>query len=248
MITAIVLAKNEERNIKRCIMSLKWCDEILVIDDNSTDKTAKIAKNLGASVLTRAVDGDFAKQRNFGMMSAKNDWVLFVDADEFISDALSFEIQTTMVNASPLIEGYFVRRWDMMWGRLLKHGEIGNVRLLRFGKKQKSIWIGKIHETWYVPGQTSMLINPLIHNPHPSIKEFLEKINTYSSLRADELFEKKKTVTWWEIILYPKVKFVLNYFLRRGYLDGTPGLIVAFMMSLHSFLVRGKLWFLWQRK
>jgi glycosyltransferase involved in cell wall biosynthesis len=246
MISGVILAKNEEKEIEACIKSLSWCDEILVIDDASTDNTPVIAQKLGVKVQHHPMR-DFASQRNFAMERAKGEWVLFVDADERVSNALKQEINHQLAKDND-IKGYFLKRLDVMWGRELNYGETANIRLLRLGRKDFGSWRGKIHETWKITGKTVELSNPLVHYPHQSISEFLTKINIYSDMRASELYEEKIITNAFLIIFYPKAKFVLNYIIRLGFLDGIPGLIHALMMSMHSFLVRGKLWLLWQKK
>ncbi len=134
-----------------------------------------------------------------------------------------------------------------MWGRMLKHGEVGNIILLRLAKKGTGKWEGPVHEQWKISGKTELLKNPLDHYPHPTISEFLSEINYYTDLRAEELYKKKVKSTWLSVITYPKTKFILNFFFKRGFQDGLPGLVFAIMMSLHSFLVRSKLWLLWHR-
>ena len=128
------------------------------------------------------------------------------------------------------------------------YGETGNIRLTRLVKKGSGKWIGKVHEIWTTKSKIGKLKNPLFHYPHQTIDKFLEEINFYTDLRSEELYEKKTHVYWWTITFYPKAKFILNYFLKRGFLDGLPGLVFAILMSFHSFLVRGKLWLLWYKK
>jgi hypothetical protein len=118
--------------------------------------------------------------------------------------------------------------------------------LVRLAKRNQGIWRGKVHETWNTKGRLGELDGQLLHYSHTSVSEFLNKINTYSTLRAQELYEKKTRVSWISIIAYPKAKFFLNYVVRQGFKDGTPGLVQAIMMSMHSFLVRGKLYLLWR--
>lgn len=243
-VTAIILAKNEETNIEDCIKSVTWCDEILVIDDNSTDKTSAKAKKLGAKVILHALENDFSKQRNFAIGEATKDWILFVDADERVPKELEAEIKKVLENTTD-ITGYYIKRHDYMWGKFLKYGETGDLYLLRLAKKNKGKWIGQVHESWASLGKVRELRFPLLHFPHATIGEFLFEINFYSTLRAQELKTQMIQAHWFDIILYPKVKFIQNYFLRLGFLDGTQGLILALMMSMHSFLVRGKLWLLW---
>lgn len=241
MISAVVLSKNEERNIKDCLQSIKdLASEIIIIDDYSTDKTLKIAKDFGAKVFLRHLNDDFSGQRNFGLEKAKNKWVMFLDADERVTDELAQEITTT-ISKNEDVNGYFFKRNDFFGERILKYGEIANVRLLRLAKKDSGSWQRKVHETWDVKGQTKEFKNPLLHYPHSTITAFLKEINFYSSLHAESLKKEGMKPSLLRLIFNPLAKFISNYFLKKGFLDGTPGLITALMMSFHSFLARGKL-------
>ncbi len=248
MLTAVVLARNEEKNIDRCLSSLKWCDEIIVIDDNSHDKTQDIAKSYEAKILGVGLDNNFAKQRTIGLQHAKHSWVLFVDADEEVSQALKHEIEKVTAVANNDYDGYYIPRKDHMWGKILLHGETGNIKVLRLGKKEKGEWGGMVHETWNIKGNIGALSEQLDHFPHPSIVAFLEKINFYTDIRSQELFKKGVKTNALLIIVYPMGKFVQNYLLKSGYLDGIPGFLHAMLMSFHSFLTRSKLWLLWHKK
>jgi glycosyltransferase involved in cell wall biosynthesis len=247
MISAIILTKNEEKNIKDCLESLSWCDEKIVIDDQSVDKTCEIAQKLGAKIYVHPLT-NFSDQRNYAMEKAKGDWVIFIDADERISQALWYEIMQHINEPFENLSGFFLKRIDIMWGRQLRYGESGTLKLLRLAKKNSGKWTGDVHEKWHISGNIETLNNSLYHYPHPSIEDFLREINQYTDLRAKELYRQKIKVNWLSITLYPKAKFILNYFIKLGFLDGLPGLVIALMMSFHSFLVRGKLWLLWQRE
>lgn len=251
MISAIILTKNEEKNIVDFLESLLWCDEILVLDDNSEDKTVQIIENLKnkkIKVLVHPLNNDFSKQRNFALRLAQNEWILFVDADERVSLSLQYEILSLITSPLSNYSGYYIRRSDVMWGRELRYGETGHINLLRLVKKEKGEWLGKVHESFRIKGKTGLLRNPLMHYPHQDITKFLQEINFYTDLRAKELLDGNVKVYWWSILIYPLGKFILNYGIRRGFLDGIPGFIVAILMSFHSFLVRGKLWLLYQKK
>lgn len=246
MISAVVLTKNEERNIADCLSSVSWCDEVIVVDDISTDKTVDIAKKLGAKVFERDLNDDFSEQRNFGLSKTKGDWVLFIDADERVSSALWYEIMQHTNNPISNHSGFYLKRRDKIWGQELNYGETGNIKLLRLAKKDSGGWVGPVHETWKVKGQTETLNNPLIHYPHINVEKFLKEINFYTDLRANELYIKKTKSTLSSVLFYPSGKFIHNYIVKQGFRDGIPGLILAMMMSFHSFLVRGKLWQLGQ--
>lgn len=239
MISAIILAKNEERNIEKCLAGLKWCNEIIVIDDDSTDLTPDLAKKSGAQVISRKLI-NFSEQRNYGLTLVKNDWVLFIDADEIVSEALSQEILNAIADRN--VNGFSLKREDVLWGKKIKFGDGRKLKAIRLGKKNKGKWVGDVHEVWKITQPTRELRTKLIHYPHQSISEFLTEINNYSTLRAHELAREGKKSSALSIIFYTKGKFIDNYLLKLGFLDGVPGLIRALMMSYYSFLVRAKLW------
>jgi len=245
MVTVVVLTKNEEKNIVDCLESLSFCDEIIVVDDNSNDRTVEIAKKTGAIVIKHPLNNDFSSQRNFGLEKARNNWVLFIDADERVSDILAKEIRYKI--SENKYEGFYIKREDNIWRKKIKHGEAGNIWLLRLGKKGSGEWERSVHEEWKITGKTGKLISPIQHYPHQSIEVFLKEINYYTTLRALELNKSGVKVHWYDIILYPKLKFLKNFILNLGFLDGVHGLVFALMMSFHSFLVRGKLWLLNQK-
>lgn len=247
MISAVVLTKNEEKSIKDCIESLKWCDEIIIIDDYSQDRTVEIAKKHGAKVYRHALNDNFAAQRNFGLGKAGGEWMLFVDADERVSRELTREIkyEISKIKNKEAV-GFYLKRRDFMWGRELKHGEAGNVKLLRLARKDACPptggWKRAVHETWDIKGPLSTLKNPLMHYPHQTLREFLADIEWMSTLHAQENKKEGKSSNLLKIILVPKFKFFDSWILKRGFLDGMPGFLVAMMMSLHSFLAWSKLW------
>jgi glycosyltransferase involved in cell wall biosynthesis len=246
MISAIILSHNDGDSIEKTLDSLTWCDELIVIDDASTDNTREIVKKHKATVIQHALDSNFAAQRNIGLAKAKYEWILFVDSDEVVPEKLAQEIKSA-VSLPGTAVGYSVKRNDWMWGRQLRHGETANVRLLRLAKKNAGKWERPVHEVWEVNGEVRELSYPLLHYPHPNVAQFLDNINFYSSLNARYLYEQHAHSPWWRIVLNPTAKFVYNYIFRLGFLDGTPGAIVAFMMSFHSFLTRGKLYLLQHR-
>jgi hypothetical protein len=144
-----------------------------------------------------------------------------------------------------VIGAYYIRRRDFFLGKELRFGETQKVRnkgIIRLVKKNSGEWMGNVHEVFYTAARTSLMDGYITHYPHPSVKDFLNDINTYSSLRAKELYNHGKKTSILEIILYPFAKFLLNYFLYLGFLDGAIGFMYAFIMSFHSFLVRAKLY------
>ncbi|MFZ5366419.1 MAG: glycosyltransferase family 2 protein [Patescibacteria group bacterium] len=250
-LTAVILTKNEEKNIGECLKTLKWADEIVIVDDYSEDSTLKIVEMVekeersNIKIFKRHLNCDFSSQRNFGLNKASGEWVLFVDADERVSAALWAEIKKQTSKSK--YSGFYLRREDKIWGRTLKHGETAGVRLLRLGKKGAGEWRRTVDEVWEIRGETATMENPLSHYPHQTLTEFLGSINFLSTLNAWAFYDEGKRTTFFDWFK-PPAKFIQNYFFRLGFLDGMPGFIVALLMSFHSFLVRSKLYLIWRKE
>ncbi len=246
-ISAVILF-NGEKSIERAIKSVSFCDEILIIADSITEELKIKDKN--TRVICHPVAGDFSNQRNWAMDQVKNEWILFLDADEEVTNELAKNFKTL----KPKAHAYYIKRRDFFWGKELKYGETKKTRnkgIIRFVRKQSGKWIGKVHEQFVLSMSTPGIdsLNGFInHYPHQTLKEFIADINTYSSLRAKELFDKKSKVNIGHVILYPLGKFLLTYVIYGGFLDGSSGFTYAFLMSFHSFLVRAKLYqYYWER-
>ncbi len=189
---------------------------------------------------------DFAAARNAELAKAKTPWVLFLDADETLSPALEREISQAI--KSPQYDAYYLLRVDTFMGRALCHGETGHAKFIRLARRDFGKWVRPVHETWVGEGKIGTLTHPILHAPHRSISSFLTKLDLYSTLDAQYRHEQGIKSNLFKIAIYPLAKFKLNYFLRLGFLDGVPGLIMAMMMSFHSYLTWSKLYLLWHKK
>jgi len=240
MLSAVILTNNQELNVVEAIESVDFCDEVVVIDDFSDDDTVKVSQKAGAKVFQRALNRDFSAQRNFGLKQTNGDWVLFIDADERVPKKLGEEI-LKMIKKSE-VKGYYLARQDMLMGKALNHGETHKVSLLRLARAKSGVWQRPVHEMWKVKGKVSVLKTPLLHYPHRSLSQFLDKINFYTSIEAE--YRKARGEKWnlWQALFFPPLKFMQNYVMRSGFLDGIPGLAMALMMSIHSMTVRVKLY------
>lgn len=239
-LSAVVLAHNEYELLPKCLQSLSFADEVIVIDDSSTDQIAKITKNFNAKIYKRALNNDFSAQRNFALSKAKHPWVLFVDADEQVPLKLASEIKNTLDKSSA--DGFYIKRKDFWQGKNLNYGEFGNSCLLRLAKRDGGKWVRAVHEHWLINGNTKTLKNHMLHLPHPTVADFINKINYYSQLHAQENFKEGKIANFWRVLFYPCGKFFYYYFLKWGFLDGVHGFVAAVIMSMHSFLSWGSLW------
>lgn len=244
MLTAIVLTYNEEKNIQKCLEPLSFCDHIFVVDSDSTDQTVKIAKKFGAKVLTHPLNSDWSAQRNWALAQIKSPWVLFVDADEIISKNLGQEIRVAIEKVD--FKGYLIPRSDYMWKRKLRYGDVGGIKLLRLARRGAGFWQGKVHEKWIMEGHIGILKNSISHYPHQNMVEFLQHLNYYSTIRAQEFYDQGRKTNILEITVGPIWRFFQNYIIKLGFLDGTAGFIHAMSMAFYMFLVSGKLWLLYK--
>ena len=248
ILSAVILTKNEEKKIVQCIKNLNFCDEVIIIDDYSDDKTKELAERNGAVVYKRKLNGNFAKQRNYGLKKAKGKWVLFIDADEVVTPQLRNEIVSVVNDSLNQYVGYYIKRQDIFLGKKLKYGEFGNIKLLRLAKKNTGKWMRAVHEVWDIKDKTSSLKNPIIHHSHEDLRSFIKDIDWYSTLHARANYNKGKHSNIFIIVFFPILKFLNNSFCKLGILDGEFGFFAGLMMSFHSFLAWSKLWLLQRRK
>jgi len=246
-ISLLLLTKNESENLKRWekwLPKLKRVDELVVVDDNSTDNTKKIVNNLKSedlkvNLFNRGLEGNFSAQRNFAISKAKNDWILFIDADEEPSDKLINFLNIEELN--PKICFAFKRHLVYI-DQIISHGQAQNDYPIRFFTKNSGKFINPIHEIWKTDNCVVKINKPLLHYSAPNLKTFINKLNLYSTLRALELFQKHTPVNLLQIVFYPLAKFLQTYFWQLGFLDAIPGIIICTSLSFYSFLVRSKLW------
>ncbi|MDP3940704.1 MAG: glycosyltransferase family 2 protein [bacterium] len=242
-ISAVILTHNSEASVTSCIESVLWCDEICIIDDNSTDRTLQIAADLGAKIFRKKMQGNFAAQRNYGLTLVNTPWVLFIDSDEVASKPLEKMLRKAISEQRHV--AYRIPRVTMQHGERLSFGEYFGFSLVRFGKKDAGKWEGKVHEIWQIRGRIGAVSAPIFHYQKSGIDGMLKKINYYSSIRASELYDQKVKPSYVSIIFLPIGKFIINYIVKLGVFDGMPGLMNAIAMSFYTFLVRAKLWLLW---
>jgi glycosyltransferase involved in cell wall biosynthesis len=238
-ISAIVITKNEEANITDCLKSISWVDEIVLVDAESTDKTVKLAQNFTAKIFVRKWEG-FAKQKEFALSNVSNEWILNIDADERVTPSLKDEIINLNHDDA---DGYYLWRENYLLKKHIKSCGWDNDYQLRLVKKSKTTLTDRlVHEGFSVDGMTKRLNSRLIHYTFTSIEKTITKINHYTSLRAEELFKKNKTIGGFGIIAHGLAGFFKFFFLLRGYRDGVHGLVISLFHSITTFLSYMKLW------
>jgi len=238
-ITATIITLNEERNIARAIESLRCSDEILIVDSGSVDRTVELAEKLGARVVEAGWRG-FAGQKNWAAEQAANDWILSLDADEALSEALEAEIWN-LKKTGPRHDAYTMPRLARYLGRWILHSGWYPDRKVRLYHRQKAKWVGDfVHESVRVEGRLGHLESNLLHFTCDSISEHLRTMDRYTTLAAQELAARKLKVPLPRVILDPAWTFVKTYFLQRGFLDGLEGLTIAYMAAFYTFLKYSK--------
>lgn len=245
-ISAVIIAKDEAARISDCIARLSWTDEIIVIDNGSRDKTRDIARRLKAKV-TRVSGGSFSLLRNRGAAMAKGTWILYVDADEWMTKELSTEIQTIV---SGYTEGqpvaYFIQRKNYYLGELWPtHDRMERL----FLKKHLISWKGDLHETPEVRGARGMLKEPLIHTTHRTLEEMVAKTNTWSFIEAKLRYQSgHPPIVAWRLLRVMITGFYTSFISQQGFRAGTVGFIESMYQAFSLFITYAKLWELQQQK
>lgn len=234
-ISATIITYNEERNIPRVIESLRCADEVVVVDSGSTDRTVEIASKLGARVVEMSWRG-YSGQKNFASESATYDWILSLDADEALSEALEGEIWQIKKNG-PGYDAYTVPRLAQYLGRWILHSGWHPDRKVRLFDRRKAKWVGDyVHESVVAEGRIGHLRENLLHFTCSSLSEHLKTMDRYTTLAAEQIVAKQRKVGFDELLLNPPWTFFNTYVLKRGFLDGPEGIAIAYMAAFYNFL------------
>ncbi|MGA1192807.1 MAG: glycosyltransferase family 2 protein [Kiritimatiellia bacterium] len=241
-ISACVIVFNEERKIRRCLQSVTWCDEIIVMDSFSTDRTVEIAREFTPHVYQNIWLG-YVGQRNLIREKATHDWILYLDSDEEVSAGLRDEILAEFAVPNRKYLGYEFPRLVFFLGRWIKHGEwYPDVKLRLFHKDYGRTEGEEPHDRVYVRGPVKRLKNPIFHYTYDDIRDQNETLNRFSTITAQQKFIKDNSFRWIDLIFRPFFRFFKGYILRLGFLDGVPGLIIALTNGYGAFLKYAKLW------
>jgi glycosyltransferase involved in cell wall biosynthesis len=240
-ISATIICLNEERNIRRCLESLNFADEIVVVDSGSTDRTVEICQQYTDRVLYHSWPGH-VQQKNYALEQARYEWVLSVDADEVVSPQLKESILSALQEDRGKYDGYRVNRHVFYLGRWINHCWYPEYKIRLF-KKSRARWTGKNpHDTITLNGKYRDLHGDLEHYTYRNISHHLRTIDSFSSIGAQEKFDEGKSASLCDLIFNPLFRFLKLYVVKRGFLDGVPGFIIAVLGSYYCFLKYAKLW------
>ena len=238
-ITATIITLNEERNIARAIESLRCADEILIVDSGSVDRTVELAQNLGARVIEAGWLG-YAAQKNRAAEEAANEWILSLDADEVLSEALEAEI-LSLKKAGPEFDAYTMPRLARYLGKWIHHSGWYPDRKVRLYRRGKAKWMGDfVHESVVPHGTVGHLKSNILHFTCDSLSEHLKTLDRYTTLAAQEVAARNLKPPLSKLIVDPPWTFCKTYFVQRGFLDGLEGLIIAYMAAFYTFLKHSK--------
>jgi glycosyltransferase involved in cell wall biosynthesis len=240
-LSVVVVTRDEEERIRPCLESVAWADELIVVDAESQDKTASIARELTDHVVVRPWPG-FALQKNFGLDLARGAWILSLDADETVSPALREQIERVVADDGPR-DGYEVPRRNIFWGRWVRHGGLypdWQLRLFRRGRGR----FGEraVHESVRVDGEVGRLTGHLEHRSYRDVADFLARADRYATLAAEDWVAQGRRVRAWDVAVRPLGRFVGMYVVGGGFLDGTRGFLLAALYAYYVLIRSAKVW------
>ena len=240
-VSVTIITINEAANLAAALESVKWADEIVVVDAESTDDTAAIARRYTDRVVVRPWPG-YVAQKNFAAEQAAHDWIFSLDADERVTPALAGEI-TTLLQQEPSAPGYRVPRVTFHLGRWIRSTDWYPDYQLRLYDRRRGRWTGRyVHESVTVDGAPGRLTNDLQHYAYRDVSHHMQSMDRYTSLAARQMYEDGRRAGWFDVMIHPRLAFFRNYILRGGFRDGMPGLIVSAMNAHYVALKFAKLW------
>lgn len=247
-ISVVLSVRNEEAKIERTLAAAQWADEIIVVDNESTDKTANLARQCGAKVIAGKNNPMLNVNKNFGFTNAKSDWILSLDGDEVIPPELAKEMRAVISHQSSDIRqnvvGYWIPRKNILFGKWMQHGIWWPDRQLRLFRRGKGVFPCKhVHEYLAVDGPTADLSSPMMHYNYETVSQFIRKMDEiYTVSEVNNLVASGYRVAWYDAIRFPVSDFVKTYFAQNGYKDGLHGLVLSILQAFYSFIVFAKLW------
>jgi glycosyltransferase involved in cell wall biosynthesis len=240
-VSVYVLTTNNRRTIERCLKSLSWAEELVIVDSFSQDGTYEICKQYTGKLFQKKWMGH-RDQYQYAADLTTQDWIMFVDADEEISPELAEEIRTELSGKGKEPDGFFVYRRTYYLGRWIRYGgwyPDGEIRLYR---REKGRWEGGLHAKLAVAGEIGILKNQYLHYTYRDISDQIQTIDRYSKTATKDMADRSKPFRLVHLLFSPPFRFFKDYFLKLGFLDGIPGLIIAVSTAYYAFIKHAKLW------
>ncbi len=240
LLSVTIITLNEEKNIERCLKSVLWADEILIVDSGSTDKTLEICKKYNCKIIQTEWLG-FGPTKKLAVKFAAHDWILCIDADEQVTEELKQRIGQILAN--PQAVGYRIKRKSFYLGKMINHcGWDRDFPLELFNRQFGNFNDKLVHEFVVLSGEVKKIKQPLLHYTYPSIASHIKKMDKYSQLGAESAAQKGKSATISGAIIRGIIKFIKMYFLQLGFLDGKIGFVLCYNSAFGTYLKYLKLW------
>ena len=245
-ISVIIITLNEEENIRACLESVRWADEIIVVDAESTDATIEIAGQFTPHLFVRTWEG-FSKAKNFALQQCHHDWILWIDADERVTTELAEEIQAAIRETSHA--GFEMPRLPNFLGKWIRHSGWYPGHVLRLFRRETGCFNGAlVHEGVQITGSIGRLQNDLLHYTDRTLEHYFKKFNHYTTLAAEQLAAQNIRARMRDLLCRPPFMFIRMYFLKLGFLDGLQGLMLALLSACYVFAKYAKVWEISNRK
>ncbi|HEY6192248.1 MAG TPA: glycosyltransferase family 2 protein [Bacteroidota bacterium] len=240
-LSVIVIARNEERNIAECLKSVDWADDLVVVDAESSDRTAELARRFTGKVFVTPWRG-FSEAKELALRHASNEWVLWLDADERVPAGLQAEIRESLKDGAPAFAGFTVARRAYFLGKWIRHcGWYPGLVLRLFRKEAGAFSRSRVHERLELRGPAGRLKHDLLHFTDETLYHYFSKFNSYTSLAAADAHEAGKSCSAYDLLVRPPYLFFKMYVLRRGFLDGMHGLVLSLCSASYVFVKYAKL-------
>ncbi len=245
-ISAFIVCHNEERQIRRCLESVKWCDEIIVVDSGSTDKTLDICREYTSKIYFHAWEG-YVIQKRYALEQCSSDWVLNIDADEEVSESLHREMTGILEwdarENTKKLNGYYLNRVVFFLDRWWRKGGWYPEYRLRLCRRSETTWGGQDpHEKASVNGATARCLGELHHYSFTDLTDYVRRLNTLSSNAATTLAAKGRKASVLDLLARPVARFFKFYVSKQGFREGTAGLVIALIEANAAFLKYAKVW------
>jgi len=245
-LSAIIITRNEAKNIAACLDTLSFCDERIVVDGGSSDGTLLIAKEKGARVSAHSWKG-FGAQKNYALSLAQGDWVLSIDADERVTPELAAEIRKAIEEGKA--DGFEIARQSEFCGRMMRHSGWFPDRVLRVFRRDKGRFSDDVvHERVICDGKVARLKTPLLHYPVARLEDAIRRMDQYSTLGAEKLVASDKKVSFFSGLMHGAGAFLRTYVLKLGFLDGAAGFLLAVANAEGTYYRYMKAWLARQRR
>jgi len=244
MLSVVVSVFNGEEVLDECLKSVSWAKEIIVVNSSSTDRTLEIVKKYTDKIFTRQNNPMLNINKNFGFSKASGEWILCLDADERITPELQEEINNLKLGVNNTINGYWIPRKNIIFGKWMEHtGWYPDPQLRLFKRGKGKFPEEHVHEMVKVEGEVGQLNEHILHYNYNSISQFIQKLGeSYGLNEAEQLIKKGYSFDWRDAIRFPAKEFLSRFFAREGYKDGFHGLMLSLLMAFYHFIVFSYIW------